>query len=192
MAIGIGLIAIVASNWANIPASAKLIADGLLGTALAASIYRFFHSEGWVRDTLILVFYFFALASMGLIGQIYQTGTPLHEALLFWSVITAPIMLFTRSHFAASAWLLGLLGTYAANAVNFLDNFNRDDTIDFVLVLVFVVPVVLIALGLPQPLRKRAPSVALTFEHAGLALIGLIGVFSQLWWYAIPDEKLAS
>jgi hypothetical protein len=81
-AIGIGIISIVAANWSGIGPSTKLGADLALGLALAAGTFHAVRRDlDWYAEVLLLLYYLFTLASLGLVGQVFQSGTP-HEPVL--------------------------------------------------------------------------------------------------------------
>lgn len=125
-AIALGLVSIVASNWAEIGDDAKLAAAFAVGSILAVSIYRILDFNPWsdqepgsdpqahrlwLRETLIIVFYGFNLASLALVGQIYQLGGSVGSLLLFWSLGTAGVVFLGRGRALGVFFFLGLLAT---------------------------------------------------------------------------------
>jgi len=81
--LGLGLISLVAANWERIPAALKLSVDLALGAALAALIEQALRRPApLAREALITIYYAFTLASLALLGQIYQLETPGYQALL--------------------------------------------------------------------------------------------------------------
>jgi uncharacterized membrane protein len=102
---GIGIISLIANNWAAIPAVVKLSADFLLLGVLAIGIYRLFDSEhaNWL-DVLITSFLLLCLASIGLISQIYHIKGEIFHALLLWSTITFGVVLYARKYFPPFLW----------------------------------------------------------------------------------------
>ena len=114
---GIGIISIVAANWVDIHPWIKLLVDFVLLSALGFGIYTL-HNKPSVSvwyEALLVSFLILCLASIGLISQIYHTGGMWYHALLLWAVITAPIMLYSKSYFSTFLWvtlfLLGLIWT---------------------------------------------------------------------------------
>ncbi len=114
LAIAIGLVSIVASNWDAIPGRLKLAIDLVMVGGLGYGVSRWDRSgPGWAREAGILVLYGLVVASIALIGQVYQLGGKAHEALAVWSALTALLMTRGRSSGLAFVWLAGLQITYA-------------------------------------------------------------------------------
>ena len=121
LTIGIGIVSIVAANWDAITRQTKLGIDLAFGAALAAALYvAASRGEKWLTDVLAGIYYVFVLASIALIGQLYQLGTPQYQGLLTWSLATAPFMLLVRGSLLGTVWLFGLLGTHAMTYVDIL------------------------------------------------------------------------
>ena len=98
LAIAIGLVSIVASNWDAIPGRLKLAIDLVMVGGLGYGVSRWDRSgPGWAREAGILVLYGLVVASIALIGQVYQLGGKAHEALAVWSALTALLMTRGRS-----------------------------------------------------------------------------------------------
>ena len=105
--IGLGIISLIAANWADIPDVLKLSVDFLLLLALAGSIYWQYPNrrhDAWF-DVLVAGFIVLCLATIGLIAQIYHVGGQWYHALLFWAAITLPIALYARSLFTRFFWV---------------------------------------------------------------------------------------
>jgi uncharacterized membrane protein len=112
--LGLGIVSIIAANWSGIPRSTKLAVDLAVGAALAIALYRSAsRRDQWLTDVLAGIDYVFVLASIGLIGQLYQLGSPHWHGLLAWSLATAPLMLLVRSPLLGALWLAGLATTHA-------------------------------------------------------------------------------
>jgi uncharacterized membrane protein len=112
LTLGIGIVSIVAANWDEISRHAKLGLDLVFGAGLAFALFRAASSgEKWLTDVLAGVYYLFVLASIALIGQIYQLGSPQYQGLLTWSLVTAPFMLLVRGPLLGAVWLAGLVVT---------------------------------------------------------------------------------
>lgn len=113
VAIGIGVIALVASNWDGISAGLKLACDFGILAVLAWAVLA---TRGQARRVLqhelsIGLLFFFTLASMALVGQVYQIQAPMARTLLTWFAATTPLLLLSKSGFLAVLW--GLLGAVA-------------------------------------------------------------------------------
>ncbi len=107
--IGIGVVSLIAANWASIPDSIKLGADFLLLALVATGIYlnRGDSGHAW-REGLIVLFQVLCLASIGLIAQVYHLSGKPWLALGYWAAMTLPITLFARAQPARWLWA-GLL-----------------------------------------------------------------------------------
>lgn len=132
--VAIGIVSIVAANWDAIDKGVKLGADLLLGALLAAGLYVSVTRERrWQTEVLTGIYYGFVIASLALVGQIYQLGTPPHQALLAWSLSTAPLMLLVRTPLLGFVWLAGLVWTHIETSTFYLDRMHDrsgyDDTL---------------------------------------------------------------
>ncbi len=108
--IGIGVVSLIAANWALIPDFVKLGADFLLLVLVATAIYLSRDDAGNIwREGLIVLFQVLCLASIGLIAQIYHLGGKPWLALGYWALMTLPITLFARSQPARWLWTSLLL-----------------------------------------------------------------------------------
>ncbi len=118
VSIGIGIISIVAANWDGIGPYTKLSVDLLLAAGLAAGIYRAVVQRAALRtEVLGMVYYLFTLASLALVGQVYQLSTAAWQALAVWSAVTLPLVLLLESYLAGMVWFIGL-GTSFVMAVS--------------------------------------------------------------------------
>src|ERR687891_2495801 len=77
LAVAVGLIAVVAANWEEIPDAVKLVA---MGAAMLAALYdaarRYGREPTWPFDLLLLVHAPLPLAMIGLVAQIYHLSGP--------------------------------------------------------------------------------------------------------------------
>lgn len=104
--IGLGIISIIAANWALISDEVKLGSAFLLLGVMAAAIV-------WLQsrpvtpwfDTLIAAFMLMCLATIGLIAQIYHVQGKWYQALLLWGVISFPLATFARHLLIPFFWV---------------------------------------------------------------------------------------
>jgi uncharacterized membrane protein len=136
LTVGIGLISVVAANWDHIGKVAKLGADLSLGVGLGAGLYvAASRRREWLTDVLAGIYYAFVLASLALVGQLYQLGTPTYQALLVWSLTTLPFMTLVRGRLLGLVWLAGLVCTNAfciAAGLDWLDHRPGADLRNFI------------------------------------------------------------
>ncbi len=144
--IGLGVISLIAANWANIPDTLKLGVDFAALALLALAIYGQYDqpNRAWL-ETLIAGFLLLCLASIGLIAQIFHTGGQWYHALLFWSVITFGITLFAHSLFTRFFWVTILLHS-ALWSINALYNTHEDHMLDGFPTLFLLAPLLCAAL----------------------------------------------
>lgn len=108
LALGIGIISIIAANWSSIPSLVKIMIDFIILGVVASAIYFAKQkSHDTAFESLIVLYQILCLASIGLISQIYHTGGELHQALLFWSLITVGIAACSRKFLASFLWAGG-------------------------------------------------------------------------------------
>lgn len=107
--ISLGLLSIIAANWSGMSNALKLTIDLLVGSGLSAGLW-FGENKmpRWAKEVLLCVTAGWALASIALIGQIYQLGGEARDALLYWLCITGPFLALGRS-FLSAACLVSML-----------------------------------------------------------------------------------
>ncbi|TXH69513.1 MAG: DUF2157 domain-containing protein [Thiothrix sp.] len=104
--IGLGIISLIAANWAQIPDRLKLGADFGLLAILASTIFWYQRRQQQIlTDMLIAAFIILCLASIGLIAQIYHINGRWYHAIMLWSVISLPIVLFARHLMVHFLWV---------------------------------------------------------------------------------------
>lgn len=104
--IGLGIISLIAANWAQIPDSLKLGIDFSLLSSLAVAIFWYQNlNKPIVADSLITIFMILCLASIGLIAQIYHINGRWYHAIMLWSMICLPIALFARHIVVHFLWV---------------------------------------------------------------------------------------
>lgn len=195
LAIAFGLISLVASNWEAIPPGAKLILDLLIGVGLVLGTLRAENAGSrFVREILLLVLYGFVLASIGLVGQIYQLGGQAHEAMLLWSVITFAAMLHLRTGLGAAVWLVALETTWLMNAWQVIDKLgsSKEEMILFI-ALWFVTALLLLLVGGASPVRARRPALArVAWQLGAVQVLGMMSLAPQFFYARIDDFYNAS
>ena len=182
LSVAIGLVSIVASNWETIPGGVKLGLDFVLLAGLAAAIYRARGSR-LATEILLFVFYGAVLASIGLVAQVYHLGGRTEDALLFWSLITAPIVLHGTTRFLAATWLIGAEGVALAQIFRFLErHWQRNDAV-VALTAGYLLSLGLVALGLSGWFRRRKPAFASVAGILGRVQIVALATMMPLAWY---------
>lgn len=103
--IGLGIISLIAANWALIPNTVKLGSAFLLLIVTAASLVWLQNrpASPWF-DAILAAFLIICLATIGLIAQIYHVQGQWYQALFLWGVITFPAATFARHLFVPFFW----------------------------------------------------------------------------------------
>lgn len=189
LAIILGTAAIVASNWDAIPVNAKLLAHALLNAGLAVAALRAIHAnEPRTREIFLFLLAGATLTFIALIGQIYQTGAPLWQALTLWLGITSPFLFFlARAKLTAACWILAFWATLGAAGETIE---HRLGPLHLDLAFYAVMPFAMIALGDWAALRARWPVWPATFATGGYVLITVAVSAAQLAWIDVTDLHL--
>ncbi|MEZ4426377.1 MAG: DUF2157 domain-containing protein [Nannocystaceae bacterium] len=182
LAIAIGLLSIVAANWDEIPGGVKLGLDLALVGGLGYATARW-HERGpsWAFETALLVLYGLVMASIALIGQVYQLGGQAREALGAWTLMTALLMTRGRSTIVATTWLLGLQVTYAAWLAWVAD--GPLDAEALALSAVYWAPLVCLVVGTSRWVARRRPALAGVFAAIAWAELVLCASVGTLAFY---------
>lgn len=187
LTIGIGVISVVAANWDAIGKVTKLGLDLGLAAALAIALHAAARQgRAWLSDVLAGVYYLFVLASIALLGQVYQLGSPTYQALVSWSVCTAPFMLLVRGRVLAAVWLAGLLTTEGYGVDAWLDALRHhgDPFIANVAATVaFASALAWIALARTPWLVRERPVVSATWTSLSWVVILVAGLAACFLWY---------
>ncbi len=114
LAIGLGLVSVIAANWEEIPGQLRLSVHlALIAAALAVLFLREKQMAAvspWAVEALLFITAALGLTFFGHLGQVYQTSSPLWQPLAVWLALFAPLLLLMgRSWPAALAVLGGLV-----------------------------------------------------------------------------------
>ena len=109
--LGIGFISVIAANWEAIPAVVKQLVDILLLilTAWGISTARN-QNKNLLSEGLIILYALLIMASIGLTGQIYHLPAKGLSAVLFWSVLSFPLLFLCVKPFFPGIWIGGFFG----------------------------------------------------------------------------------
>lgn len=192
LALGAGVIALVASNWELIPSWVKLLADLLIMTALSFGIIRADDpARQWQKETLIIVYYLVFLGSISLVGQVYQLGTPMYQGMILWTIGSAFFVFMGSSRSLAVFWLAGVLTTYACIAEAFIGNLEPLYKKEAVALFTFLPPFILLLVSSLYSLQRARPNFVSVFKPVSVTWILAMGFFSQFVWYQkISDQDV--
>lgn len=195
--VGLGLVSVVAANWERIARGLKLGADLALGVALALAIHLALQrGSRFAREALVTIYYGFTLASLALVGQVYQLDAPSYQALCVWSLASLPLVLLGESRFVGALYTAGLVAThaFALEALFELLDAAHSRTLAFNLgaCVMFISPLPYLFAGYLPWLKRERPQYALCMRVCGASAVVLGGCALPMIWYdAIgPGETL--
>jgi uncharacterized membrane protein len=188
--VALGIVSVIAANWDEIPGGVKLACDLVLGAGLAvATFFAVERRRTLATEVLVTLFYGFTLASLALVGQVYQLGTPTWQALVVWSVATLPLVLIGRSRYLAALVCTGLATTHGFALEALFDHLEHGARLDraaaqnIMAAVAFASPLVYVPLArVPWLLRER-PEFAHTLSAFAFAAVLLGGFGLQFVWY---------
>lgn len=113
LAIGLGVISVVAANWEDVPGMVRLAVHLAvligLGGLLGWRGDMLADTRPWALEALLFVFAMLGMAFFGHIGQVYQTSSPLWQPLAGWLVLFAPVLLLRGQSWLTAALVFGIL-----------------------------------------------------------------------------------
>ncbi len=198
-AIIVGLVSIIAANWIYAADWLKIAAALLICFSLAVSLYFISvkhiveeghqrTEKGWIKEILVMLYYGFSLASMALVGQVYQLGGSISDLLLLWSVVTIPLVLLAQGRFIAVLWVVATATTYMMN-INVLDDYLYATQMKLVyrdtllLALYVLAPVLFILISRIRWLVRHKVDAAETISRFSWLAISVFGFLFQFIWY---------
>lgn len=111
LAIGLGLVSVIAANWEEIPGQVRLGVHLTLIAGMMGGLFlredRIAESSPWAVEALVFVTAALGLTFFGHLGQVYQTSSPLWQPLGVWLVLFAPLLLLMGRSWLAAAALIG-------------------------------------------------------------------------------------
>lgn len=124
LAIGLGVISLVAANWDAVPGLVRLAVHFAVMAALGGFIAwrgeELERANPWGLEAALFVLGMLGLAFFGHLGQVYQTSSPLWQPLAAWLALFAPLLLLRGQSWLTAALLFVTVGyavwDYAAAA----------------------------------------------------------------------------
>ena len=177
LAIGLGLVSVIAANWEEIPGLVRLSVHFALIAAMLAALFlreqRLAERSPWAVEALVFVTAALGLTFFGHLGQVYQTSSPLWQPLAVWLALFAPLLLLMgRSWPSALALLGGSVWTaweYATGMTGY--GAVRDPGLDWLMWLAFVIgcPVAFAPVAAALRARSDRPDFWRRLEQLALA-----------------------
>lgn len=172
----LGLISLVASNWHQLSSSLKLCLDLLIGAGLCGYLAKEHERlSKWVKELLIALISGWTLASIALIGQVYQLSGDGKSAITFWTALTVPLILQGRSTLSG-VLLLGMLSATCGLWFVYLKS----------TLLILSIPGLVLAafaLSIYEPAYRRRPEILNVFRYVGLTQIVATATASSFIFY---------
>ena len=119
LAIGLGLMSLVAANWEAIPGGLRLAIHFALLLAGAALLW--IKERDWtarqpvLQEAALFVFGVLGLTFLGHVGQVYQSIAPFWQLLLVWLALFGPLLLARGAGWMTAAMLMLALVVAAWN-----------------------------------------------------------------------------
>jgi Predicted membrane protein (DUF2157) len=182
LAIGLGLVSVVAANWDAIPGLLRLFLH--MGSMICLGVFIWLRGFGdsigdFFHDALLFILAALGLTFFAHLGQVYQTSSPLWQPLALWLLLFTPLLLLSgRSWLIALLWTVGLVGTAWAHGIFMLDRINDDPPILY-LGLITSVPLIGVTLGAAMRGRSERPDFWRRIEQTGFA-VTIFGVSFSL------------
>lgn len=184
-AIAVGLVSLVAAQWATLPGFIKIGISLSWVVGLGVGLVRLdARGSTWAYDVVLGIFYGLVLASIALVGQVYQLGGHAHEALWTWSLMTAIAMWTGRGRFVLGLWVVGLQASILTLVAHKADT---SLTLSAGGLAVFLST---LALGNTSFIRRLRPELGGILRGLAWAEIIGAGSLATLWFYPGGEERL--
>lgn len=192
LAIGLGLVSVVAANWDAIPGMARLSIHAVLIVAMAGFMAwrhnRAVAFNALFHDAMLFVLGALGLTFFGHVGQVYQTSAPLWQPFGLWLLLFTPLLLgFGRGWLAAAMWMAAACFTAFEHWDWYLAGYdiakNRSVAVTAYMGLVSSLPAFVMALAAWMRGRGSRPDFWRRLEQIGLILI--LVWLSSGWVYGV-------
>ena len=181
----LGLISIIAANWHAISSTVKLCLDLLIGFGLCTYVaVNYERLPKWVKETFIALICGWTLASIALIGQIYQLGGDGKSAITLWTVLITPLILQGRSTLSGVI----LLGSLGASYVLWAVHLNAV----YMLTILPSLTLAVLGLRLYEPIYQRRPEIISVFNFVALVSMLSVSSFTSIIFYKnyVPPKEI--
>ena len=174
LAIGLGLISVVAANWDAVPGVVRLGVHFALMVGLAFWLWRRTPAESdgsLASEAGLFVLGVLGLTFFGHIGQVYQTDSPLWQPLTLWLALFAPAMLLRGTGRLSALLLMAVIIIAASEFVSWTMGLRpRLGPIDETLRVALALASPLLLAGLAAWARARSTRTAFWRHIDGIAL----------------------
>jgi uncharacterized membrane protein len=198
LAIGLGVLSVVAANWDEIPGAARLAVHFVLMVATAGWLWtkgdRVAGRHPWLHEAVLFILAMLGMTFIGHVGQVYQTSSPLWQPLAWWLALFAPLLLLRGSSWLTAATIVAVL-VFAG--WNYAINTSEGRVEDFgatpeVMRMALAVTAAVLLAGLGAWMRARSGREAFWVRLEQLALAYGVGLASLVVvvsaFERLPDE----
>lgn len=131
LAIGLGVLSVVAANWDEIRGEVRLAAHFALMAGIAAWLGLkagpLAERHPWLHEAILFILGALGLTFMGHVGQVYQTSSPLWQPLALWLALFAPLLLLRGLSWLTAAMIaVALVFTGWNFAVNVSGDYGEE------------------------------------------------------------------
>lgn len=187
--VAMGVIALTAANWDLFPAHVKLITNFSLLFFTAAWIYYFIiilKKNNFWSDSILFFYLLLCLASIGLILQIYNSDIEAYRAILYWTLITFPLLFFVSHSWVIIFWSSILLMVLPFNLFDnsFWPVNYAEDKETIITTIIFSYPLLLLNFFLLLPQQRFLPGLKQTIGFWTICFgISAIAIFDSSLTY---------
>ena len=181
----LGIIALIAANWNMIGPETKLVANFIGYGVLGAAFYYTERYRPWVKELVIMGWFGYVLGTIALVGQIFHLEGELYQTGIFWSVLTAPLLMFSQGKVAPLVWFGVMLGSVLLWL--FESRLPESAGLNLAFSLPFLILIAGLVLRMCEPFEALA-KVCLGYSWAALAVLWMILSFSAGDTHSYGDE----
>ena len=182
LAIGLGFLSLIAANWDGLSSASKMGIDLVIGVGLIYALYRADHHKTlWLREVLITVIAAWTLASIALIGQIYQLGGETRFALLFWLLLVSPLLAQGRSYLVGLVWVGSFIATGGSWFVKLEYLYEWTPTLTWGILWLFYA----------TRIRSWRPEIATVFSVVSMISITMMSTVGMLVFYETVEFSMS-
>lgn len=114
LAIALGVMAIIGANWESISDGLKLAVDLTVTALCAGAVFESWRrAHVWRREIAAFLLFALVLASIALIGQVYQLQSEPWHAMVLWLALCTPFLALTAfTRFNGTIWTIAVVTTW--------------------------------------------------------------------------------
>jgi len=191
LAILIGVLSIIASNWSEIPGLVKIGAHVTLNIGVGFfSLWAAQRGHDLLREGAALAFFGLSFTLIILVGQVFQMGGKPEDAVILWMLITLPFfLLMGRGYMTAVPWMIGFLALVFFVIYGKIPGFSMDYKIFFILAIAGLLPLALIGCGICQLFKQLRPALCDVSLKTGLLASAVMTSMSLQFWQVSSHTK---